>query len=426
MMTEEKLTEVELLDLLAEMRQRDSGPPAEAKTFPHPAGLKFSRAWQLAQDPSGMTEVEQSHLKGCRRCAHLLKSTKAEWLIVSGSDEPLAPQKSAELLSLGNTAGKFSATGGNPMEQLENTLRGKLSAHELPNPDQPALPKHFRNVKVIQGWNREAARDTRHQANWDRRIRAFGNDVSPYLVSLLEKAVSVGVSWGETTAAAIGKLTLPDPSRRSCPIVCVATVGGAVGELHANADNSASILANTLAEALNGDSDNAITLHGVPAFISYPKDRAKVDVIQDFIANLENHRAIVDRGGNNGRANRLGAILTSCGNAGQGKFWEKELLRMGIDTATFARLTFGDIGGVLLKKPDLSPGDETLFGDIESRWTGITRGHYEKCALRNPGVILLALAANKAEIVLKCVELGLVSELIIDSDLAWAINDKIP
>src|SRR5207248_338396 len=114
-----------------------------------------------------------------------------------------------------------------------------------------------------------------------------------------------------------------------------------------------------------------------------------------------------------------------CGNAHHyNQFWTTELPRLGVSPEKLNRITVGNCGGVLLPKDGLSPEDQALFDDIAGRWMGITRKHYEQCARRQPGVILLAIGHNKADVVLKCVELSLVSELIIDEELAVALWDK--
>jgi len=90
------MTEEKLLACLTELRQRDTGSPAETSLFPHPGGLTFSRAWELAKDPSGMTEAERSHLEECRRCTHLLQSAQHELQLKSQLVEQVAARGIAE------------------------------------------------------------------------------------------------------------------------------------------------------------------------------------------------------------------------------------------------------------------------------------------------------------------------------------------
>jgi DNA-binding transcriptional regulator LsrR (DeoR family) len=267
-----------------------------------------------------------------------------------------------------------------------------------------------------------------NKGSWDERIRAFGCEVAPLLMSLLSGSRCVGLAWGRTVSAAISgveRLCESPPARPDGPLVCVATVGGMVGELKVRAESSSSILASRLADTVNGNWESLYTLHGIQAFLSYVDSSDEIPIIKKHIAQLPNFQAIFGGPGRPGVINELDAIVTSCGNAHHfNQFWTTELPRLGVSPEKFNRIT-DNIGGVPLAKEGLSPEDEALLRDISGRWTGVTRKHYEQCALRHPGVILLAIGNNKAEVVLKCVELGLVNELIIDEDLATALWDLV-
>ncbi len=67
---------------------------------------------------------------------------------------------------------------------------------------------------------------------------------------------------------------------------------------------------------------------------------------------------------------------------------------------------------------------------MNENWTGMRLDHLRRCAdaartsgfaRKKPGVIVLAFGAGRLEVVLRCVELGLVSELVIDRDLDAAL-----
>lgn len=72
------MTEATLLALIAELRGRDQGPLPQTEPFPHPGELTFSRARELAHNPSGSTQLEQAHLAECRRCAQMVQSARDE------------------------------------------------------------------------------------------------------------------------------------------------------------------------------------------------------------------------------------------------------------------------------------------------------------------------------------------------------------
>src|SRR5207253_198591 len=64
---------------------------------------------------------------------------------------------------------------------------------------------------------------------------------------------------------------------------------------------------------------------------------------------------------------------------------------------------------------------------INERWTGVRLEHIRRCAdatardHSRAGVIVLAMGAAKAQITLECVRAGLITELVIDHDLATAL-----
>jgi DNA-binding transcriptional regulator LsrR (DeoR family) len=290
-----------------------------------------------------------------------------------------------------------------------------------------ARSPHLRNVTVRQ--SRDPAAGAEGKGTWDERIRYFGCEVAPLLVSLLSQSSYAGVAWGRTVTAAISAVQRAceaPPARPRGPLVCVSTVGGLVGELKVRAESSSSILASRLAEAINGDWEDLYTLHGLEAFISFLDSSDEIDTIRKRISRFPNYQAIFGGPSQPGVIDRLDAIVTSCGDAHHyNDFWTTELPRIGVSPEKLNSLTHGNIGGVLLEREDLEANDRALFADIARRWTGITRQHYEQCVQRKPGVILLALGHNKADVVLRCVELGLVTELIIDEDLAMALWGKV-
>jgi DNA-binding transcriptional regulator LsrR (DeoR family) len=124
--------------------------------------------------------------------------------------------------------------------------------------------------------------------------------------------------------------------------------------------------------------------------------------------------------------NRLDAILTSVGvvHARRRGIFLNERVDLGdISEQDLTGLVVGDIGGIIIPRRDLTPLQARRIRMMNDRWTGIKQQHLEQCAqdsLRSgkPGVILLASTKSRAEMVQRCVELGLANELIIDQELA--------
>jgi hypothetical protein len=225
----------------------------------------------------------------------------------------------------------------------------------------------------------------------------------------------------------IKRLCETPPSRARGPLVCVATVGGLVGKERVRAEDNSSILASRLTEAINGNWQHLHMLHGVEGFVaSYLGTNEEIEIVRKRINCFPNYQAIFGGPSEPGVIDQLDSILTSCGNAHHfNQFWTTELPRLGVSPEKLNSITHGNIGGVLLEREDLSTRDKALFDDIDRRWTGITRRHYEQCAQRKPGVVLAAVGHNKADVVLKCVELNLLTELVIDEPLAMALWNKV-
>jgi hypothetical protein len=60
---------------------------------------------------------------------------------------------------------------------------------------------------------------------------------------------------------------------------------------------------------------------------------------------------------------------------------------------------------------------------MNERWTGIKLRDLERCAEEaahgnRPGVVVLATDRNRKDMVLRCVEMGLINQLIISRELA--------
>jgi DNA-binding transcriptional regulator LsrR (DeoR family) len=106
----------------------------------------------------------------------------------------------------------------------------------------------------------------------------------------------------------------------------------------------------------------------------------------------------------------------------------KSLLAAGDITADELRaLVVGDIGGVLIERPGLDKNGRKQVAELNAMWTGITLKDIIRIAKAGqasdrPGVIIVSIGLEKAEILAEIIRRGLVNELIIDEDLAFALN----
>ena len=74
----------------------------------------------------------------------------------------------------------------------------------------------------------------------------------------------------------------------------------------------------------------------------------------------------------------------------------------------------------------MEPAERDKFSSASDRWLGLTRHHLEECARRaNPGVVVAACGEKKSEILVRVLESGLASILLIDDSLAEAVLEKL-
>jgi DNA-binding transcriptional regulator LsrR (DeoR family) len=260
--------------------------------------------------------------------------------------------------------------------------------------------------------------------------------------TLLSEAGSVGVTWGRTisrVADALGQLLINRPGRdRSNRIIFVPLCG----EPLAGGDpgsHSSSVLALRLTQIFNAGDMEAPSIAGVPAFIPLKVGRLEeVAPIRHLISLVRGHAKIFGiPGGSGGDApplvDDLDAILTSVGRVDpvrRGIFLTERIQVGDISEAQLMRSVAGDIGGVIIPNSGIGADDAHRIAEMNSNWTGAHDEHLRRCAdaayragfiRKRPGVILLALGANRVKVVLRCVELGLVNELVIDAELADAL-----
>ena len=295
------------------------------------------------------------------------------------------------------------------------------------SPKLPDQAKHvFRRIYVVDsGTFNEAER------MYQTRLTQYGAEGSPILCELLRNSHCVGVSWGLTLSAAIQGLT---PAHCFCfhnhpPIQFLPTCGEPYGTPLRT--DSSSHLAVELDQRINKSTSHSLSLSGVPAVI--PKafaSKDKMAVIQRFIRCCPAYSEIF---GNpeqtSGRLiDTVDTLLTSVGTLDRPwRMCGVELCEIGgIERQAFRDVVLGDIGGVLIHKEEKpSPEEAARLREIQQLWTGIQGSDFFEAARKadhnRPGVIVLAIGANKAKIIHRCVKQGLINHLICDEALAWAL-----
>lgn len=267
--------------------------------------------------------------------------------------------------------------------------------------------------------------------------------------TLLGDAGSVGVTWGNTLSRitdALRQLGRETPWReRTVKVVFVPLCGEPLINGGDPSTHSSSVLAMRLSEIFNSSNDAGLvpSIAGVQAFIPLKfGKRAEVDTIRRFIGVVRGHARVF--GSTEARADgppplaeTLDAILTSVGRADsdrRGIFLTERVQVGDITDADMERCVAGDIGGVIIPNAGISKEDTRHIAQMNDNWTGVRLDHLRRCAdaartngfvRKKPGVILLALGAHRLKVVLRCIELGLVNELVIDKDLEGALRGQV-
>lgn len=329
-------------------------------------------------------------------------------------------------------------TSGNM--KLEPTLK------ELSRGQNGPVLKNLRIYYSGQAWTSLRA--------WDDRLESFSMQASRRVLGLLEKADKVGIGWGHTVTSCVSTLERFSDDIAKHPkihtIGFIPTCGEPLGP-ERRLDRTSSALVARL-NALWGCDSRPYSLAGVAVVIPEQFKGAERDVVRRYIAELSDYKAIFGSPVKTDTVRLVGEIdtlLTSVGvlsKDGEAEVptqertinipranaaYRSELERVGgIREEKLHELVFGDIDGALIPQSGLTDSQEKDFRFIAESWTGITLKQCERIASKavkadKPGIIVLAIGANKADIVLEVVKHKLVNELIIDHDLANAISQKL-
>lgn len=265
----------------------------------------------------------------------------------------------------------------------------------------------------------------------------FGHVAAGYIRDVLRPSQVCGVSWGYMIASVVrGLHTLgPPPLQKGPPIEFVPLCGEPLDT--AVTHFSSSSLAAQLDEMMNAGTQHSRSLAAVPALIPEGFTPREVQVIRKLIGHVTAYREIfqrreADEGQHAPWIDQLDTVLTGIGSAETSlRYWDDALVRTGgIDRDRLSRLVIGDICGILFARPNLSPSQQAELKRIEERWTGIREHQMKRCAEQalqqgTPGVIVVAVGADRAESVCESVKRGLINTLVIDCALADALLHKM-
>ena len=277
------------------------------------------------------------------------------------------------------------------------------------------------NVRVF-----DSGSDSPTAGAFDIRCRRFGRAAAGRVEELLRPSVVVGVTWGRTVSSLVDGMASAPRSHTPHHRIVFAPVSAELITLAAP-DYSSSLLAARLNGIFNDGTGEKLRLGGVPAYIPRRYDAAKVQAIREYLMDAASYRRIF--AGDDPLVYRLDTVITSVGSAERplGGAMEEVLSSADIAAEELKSLIAGDVGGILIPKPGLSATDRRQVDEINAMWTGITKDHLSRLALRagsagTAGVVVAAIGRERADIVAELIRLEMINELIIDWDLANALE----
>ncbi len=280
------------------------------------------------------------------------------------------------------------------------------------------------NVRVF-----DSGSDSPTIGAFDIRCRRFGKSAAGRVEELLRQSSVVGVTWGRTVSSLIDGLVMSNRQLLPDRHVIFAPVSAELITLAAPAYSS-SLLAGRLDALFNGEEGEKLGLGGIPAFIPRRYDTAKVQAIREYLMDAASYRRIF--AGDAPLIHRVDTVITSVGTADRplGGAMAELLSAADITAEDLKAVIAGDAGGILIPQRTASASDVALVDQINGMWTGITREQLSRLALRagrgaGPGVVVAAIGRERAGIVAEMIRLEMINELIIDWDLANALESAI-
>lgn len=297
-----------------------------------------------------------------------------------------------------------------------------------PGPEVRVFPTH------LSGRSDEA---------YNSRIEMFGSEAAGYICGILQSANIVGVGWGITMAGVAKGCASLGVSKSKNPTTFIPLCGERLGmELE---EISATRLAMQMNSTFNEKPQRSFSLSSVPAFIPREfKTKKEIETIDRMIDKVSASIDIFGRRserrgpkdpGSAPLVERIDTVLTSVGS---GKTLHYLRETAGIDLEKISNVAFGNICGVFIRKQGLTKTQEAQFQDYQQHWRGVSFDSLERCAERalhqdsrgrivrvGPGVVVVAIGKNKAEIILECVRRGLITRMAIDQELADELERQL-
>lgn len=291
-------------------------------------------------------------------------------------------------------------------------------------PDREKFEKAIRKLARSRGLVEPTSITVVHASD-DRKNNEFGRRAAGQAAKLIEQSRYCGVAWGTTMKSLIDGLK----SQQARTDLTFVPIAGQPLNSH-EPGSSPSALAKNLSRVFGIESDNQLSLHGVPARI--PKDMAAdEDTIRDFIEHCDHYCKIFGtrRKPEDGLMNNVDMILSGIGDAVSSRDdpWYIDIEKME-GGELLGKIAQGNIGGIWLPMDRENDDHIRAVKEINDRSLGITDSQLEACAdgARNgdaTGVVVLAKEPQKADIFLSTV--GLVNHYILSKALVDKVFERL-
>jgi DNA-binding transcriptional regulator LsrR (DeoR family) len=353
------------------------------------------------------------------------------------------------------------------MGWIETTPRldeSRIEPHLLERMRQEYL-EHKGVAQAVRRWIPEGVRCEVRVAEGVEDV--FCGIAAKWIAEMLQASELIGVMFGRTVnkiVEGIGEHRKGAPPAPHVRVIPTCPEPHYLLNRKRSARYSSTLLADDLHRHLTGKApwegtspdEDTPSLQGVPAYVGSGLTAAERRAIRKYIDGLPGHKLIFGEtvekaagkaagksaGKGNGKAGKAGkppllgkldTILTSVGivdpdSSRRGIFLEERLAQEpDLTPEQLNRWVFGDISGILLRRPGIDPQGRERVNELNAGWLGATFEHYRACVRRatesgRPGVILVAAGGEKAEMVCAAVQCGLANTLIINHELADSLQ----
>lgn len=303
-----------------------------------------------------------------------------------------------------------------------------------------------------------AADPSRRADPWEARCLQFGRLAARQVADYLKGSRLVGVGYGRTLAS-VARGFPPSPPRRQGQDPRLPAFFPTWTEpyeaadykpisrlFHSMVEVSSTGLAKAFSQKVRGSDDGVPALNCFPSLLPLSDEFDDDDLLtlQRFYLSNSSYRAVFDdKADPVGLVYRMDTALVGVGTTdSQGPmanpnapFSNEAIKAAGFPSGQHRRAYLGDIGGVLLRRPPTKKSHhkdgetERYAARVEKCWMGLTFGQLRDCA-RNAkanghvGVIALSVGRERRDAVVEAVRLSLINRLILDSDLAAALDES--